>query len=353
MDIAIITPSPKDINFESTCTTPYISASSSPNHHHHTFFYSAPTSPTRVSAFFHGGDTLSKVPFDWEDKPGTPKTHISTTTATSSNYGDVDEDLEEEIDFEFNFSGQLEKGSLPADELFDGGKIKPLKPPPRFDYDLNIKPTGAPKSPKKLIKEAFSPRQRKRDFDFDPFAVALEQTQKENEIDKRGREKINHSSRIKGSSRSLSPYRVSDLLIDPEFNEPTKNSNSSLPFSSFWYKKWKIKDLLLFRSASESRASDEEEQLKKYELLKKARQENVRNLSFRSSTENNVGSAASSSRRISAHEMHYTINRAASEEMKKRTYLPYKRGLLGCLGFQPTVHDISKGFASSGSVSRG
>ncbi|KAL7204397.1 hypothetical protein ACSBR2_017464 [Camellia fascicularis] len=37
----------------------------------------------------------------------------------------------------------------------------------------------------------------------------------------------------------------------------------------------------------------------------------------------------------SAHELHYTANRAQAEEMKKKTFLPYRQGLVGCLGLCP------------------
>ncbi|KAL1825816.1 hypothetical protein DCAR_0314008 [Daucus carota subsp. sativus] len=36
---------------------------------------------------------------------------------------------------------------------------------------------------------------------------------------------------------------------------------------------------------------------------------------------------------LSAHELHYTANRAQAEEMKKKTSLPYRQGLFGCLSF--------------------
>lgn len=49
---------------------------------------------------------------------------------------------------------------------------------------------------------------------------------------------------------------------------------------------------------------------------------------------------------ISPHEMHYMMHKAQSEELRKRTFLPYRQGLLGCLGFTSksyrTVSSISK-----------
>ena len=105
--------------------------------------------------------------------------------------------------------------------------------------------------------------------------------------------------------------------------------------------------MFLFRSASEGTGKD---QLKKYALLKKG-VEDVRTESFRS-TESGGGSVNFRRRAaaVSAHEMHYTAKRAVAEEMRRKTVLPYKHGLLGCLGFTPALHDLSRGL---GSLTRG
>ncbi|RDY09380.1 hypothetical protein CR513_06243, partial [Mucuna pruriens] len=42
----------------------------------------------------------------------------------------------------------------------------------------------------------------------------------------------------------------------------------------------------------------------------------------------------------SPHELHYKANRAQAEELRKKTFLPYRQGLLGCLGFS------SKGYGA-------
>ncbi|XP_027160336.1 uncharacterized protein LOC113761515 [Coffea eugenioides] len=387
MEMEVMMPSaPVDFNFDSTCTSPYISAPSSPQRFG-TFFFSAPTSPTRASSFYadfnnfslhhddhetsHDHESLSAVPFNWEEKPGMPKAQESLLIrdVNSNNYADKE--------FAFDFSGQLESSSLSADELFDGGKIKPLKPPPRLQSAVadSLSPKS-PRSPKKKIKEALSPRHKMKDFD--PFAAALEQTRKQNiststrtaitqerpgrndDQVQRGRERTQKppSIRQKGT-RSLSPFRVSDLLLDHrENNQQNAKNNSASSFSSsfswFWYRKWKLKDLLLFRSASEGRAMSKDH-LNKYSTLKKnnTEQEDVKNSSFRST--DSVGSSVSSSKRrgqASAHELHYTANRAVSEELRKKTFLPYKQGLLGCLGFNPgiPIHEISKGLGSMSRV---
>lgn len=174
-------PSPTvDFNGDSGCTTPYMSAPSSPPRVA-TLFYSAPASPTRISSL----------------------------------YDEINFDPIEDDDFAFDFSGQLERISFSAaDELFDGGKIKPLKPPPRFQYDG--KHIDSPKSPKKLFKEAFSPRHKKKDFD----AAAL---QKQSQTEDNQNLEKSSNSREKGTGL-LSPFRVSDLyMIKKAINKTQKS----------------------------------------------------------------------------------------------------------------------------------
>ncbi|KAG1365288.1 hypothetical protein COCNU_12G002880 [Cocos nucifera] len=47
----------------------------------------------------------------------------------------------------------------------------------------------------------------------------------------------------------------------------------------------------------------------------------------------------------SPHERHYTANRAQAEEMRRKTFLPYRQGLLGCLGFSSRSYGAINGFA--------
>ncbi|KAG5618136.1 hypothetical protein H5410_017960 [Solanum commersonii] len=328
---------------DSACTTPYISACTSPQHRYGTLFLSAPTSPARVSAalsddflMISDGEGLKvpgEVPFNWEERPGIPKSR------------DQINDVEEE-DFVFDFSGQLERSSVSAaDELFDGGKIRPLKPPPRLQYEADYKPFDSHRSPKQRFKQTFSPRNKK---EIDPFAAAIEHTARIEKIEKPKK------------MRSLS---VPDLVFDHESNqETTKTSPYSLcsvsSSISLWYRKWKLKDLFLFRSASEGRASSKD-QLNKFLKKTREQEEDAKTSSFRSTASSVASSSVSTSlmrrrREISAHEMHYTLNRAFSEEMKRKTFLPYKKlGVLGCLGFIPSMDDTSfRGVAPSMSMNR-
>lgn len=376
-------PPPVDFNFDSNCSSPYMTAPSSPQRIGNIFF-SAPTSPTRASlSFFHdlrNDDELprhssasSSVPFLWEEKPGVPK--------SNNNSQVVDDGIENE-DFEFNFSGQLERTPLSADELFDGGKIRPLKLPPRLQSGDGLSspasnsnlssPRSRISQGKRIVQEAFSPRSQKRDFD--PFAAAMEETRKsegslQNQTN-RGRERASSTISGRKGSRSCSPLRVSDIMCDSvseDFSQTAKGVSSSTsntkpstttnpstsPYASLLssisftkgYRKWRLKDFLLFRSASEGRATDKDP-LRKYTMLSKkvAEEDAKNNSSFRSSESS--GSASRRRTAVSAHELHYTVNRAASEEMKKKTFLPYKQGLLGCLGFNPGMQEISRGIGS-------
>lgn len=346
-----------DFDCQSSRFPPYLSAPSSPGRFNDCFL-SAPASPARFSELYlefekfsmsPGGrdeadSAASSVPFGREDKPGTPK-------SPKSNINDPCDD-DDELDFAFSVSKGPEIASLSAEELFDGGKIKPLKPPPRLLAGEFRSPISSPRSAfaqgKETIRKALSPRKKHH---ADPFVVAANNTRREVECD-RGRDRFqsaaSSSSSSRRAARSLSPYRVSDNIWNEEKSnskqqvnnklESMSNQKSTFPTFSAASKssrKWRLRDLFLFRSASEGRATDKFQYRNYTALHKKA--EDVRNSSSRSS---NTPSSGSNSRRkgqVSAHELHYTTNKATSDDLKKRTYLPYKHGILGRLAFNPKL----------------
>nr|KYP76334.1 hypothetical protein KK1_020571 [Cajanus cajan] len=243
MEVQVVTP-PTDLNLDSNCSSPFITAPSSPQRFANgPFFFSAPTSPTRLT---------SSVPFLWEQNPS-------------------------QQDFEFNFTAHPDPPSLSADQLFHAGKIRPLDPPPSAEAATET-------------------------------VLITEQQERT-----RGRERL--SASLRKGSRSLSPLRISDIVCDSQDKAVSVSSSTSNTKSSFL----------------------------KYVAL--SNNDDVPNSSFRS-TESS-GSVSKRRGPVSAHELHYTLNRAASEELKKKTPLPYKQGLLGCLGFNPGMHHhISKGIGS-------
>ncbi|MBA0877524.1 hypothetical protein Goshw_022700 [Gossypium schwendimanii] len=337
MDMEVVVPVPLDFNFDSACSSPYMTAPSTPQRFGNgsSFFFSAPTSPTRASSSV-------AVPFEWEEKPGFPKMNDFNggIEKEDNTHGGGGEGCE---DFEFDFSGQLERTSLSAEELFDGGKIRPLKPPPGFS-ELS---SYSPKSPRSFRKK-----------DIDPFETAIEKSRRRSAVEpkittQRGRETTSSSSSsyVHKKSRSLSPFRVSDHTMFEQDQTTASSTNpksymssilSAISFSK-GNRKWKLKDLLLFRSASEGRATSKDS-FKKYAVLSKKEAEDVKSWSFRSTE--SVGSSSKRRGPVSAHELHYTANRAVSEEMRRKTFLPYKQGLLGCLGFNPGIHEVSRGIMS-------
>ncbi|XP_072991778.1 uncharacterized protein [Typha latifolia] len=210
-----------------------------PSEYHRYYYSSAPTSPTRAAA---AGAMRGEI-------------------FSSSNA--------KELDFAFNFTPSAAVAVAAADELFEGGKIKPLKP--------NME----------------SQRERGRPL------TSVSTT----------------SSRSRRESRSLSPMR----------GEGSNKGSGS--------KKWKLKDLFLFRSASEG----SKDTLRKYIIS--------------SSVKNSISDQDSGNRSMRRmHEMHYTANRAAAEEMKKRTPLPFHRNsLFGYLRFNPAIHSITRRLNNRGS----
>ncbi|XP_010939770.1 uncharacterized protein [Elaeis guineensis] len=381
----------QDFHFDSTTTTPYISAPSSPERFGDPFdlychYTSAPTSPTRAAAIYAHVNTISTnnslrfsssspssaIPFDWEEKPGTPKARSSAAT--------TGHDSTDPFDFAFDCSGQLDKAAgmtptlLTADELFEEGKIRPLKLPPRLQYPVmedRSSVASSPRSPRSpKPKGLWSPLHRgrgRKGEEFDPFTAAMVEATTERGRDRAPTSPSFASSRSRKGSRSLSPLRgggrggfFQKCLNSPP---PTTATTSTTTPKSGGSKKWRLRDLLLFRSASEGRAigNRSKDPLRKYTLLftsispslslpvsKKnglGGGEDPRNSSFRSVDSD--GSMRRGNRSaVSAHEMHYAVNRAATEEMKK-TPLPYRQNLFSCLRFNPAVNRIARGFGSS------
>lgn len=304
--VRVVVPPPlMEFNFDSSnCSSPYITAPSSPQRFGN-FFFSVPTSPTRNN-------------------------NVSSAASVSSSSSSVPQQPinNNEVDFEFNFSCHLERSepSLSADELFHAGKILPL----------NLKK-------EEVVVQGEGAAQQQR---ASPFFIPSKGSGKRSFFKVSGSSSSNrHSSSVSesesecddvfskgGNSECVSSTTTSAKTLTSE-SAPSSTFLSFLSFSRGYYRKWRLKDFLLFRSASEGRATDKDPlswRRKKYAVLSKTTAHE--DVSFRSTE----SSGSVSSRRrgpVSAHELHYKLNRAASEEMKKKTMLPYKQGLLGCLGF--------------------
>ncbi|KAL8264605.1 hypothetical protein R6Q59_022735 [Mikania micrantha] len=228
MDPQLLPPFPAaEFNFDSTSTSPYATAPSSPKILFPKF-YKSPINPEDL-----------RLPDPLESSGAT---HVQN-----------DEDVDQgSMDFAFDFSGQLEPPSISdADELFDAGKIKPLKPP----NETLTSSTAVPK--RNINQETF---QRGREF----------------------RERSTHRPQCTSEGSAV-------------ITKDVKNSMS-------------------FRSSDGCGGSVD-------------------------------GSSRRMKRKMSAHEIHYTANRAVAEKMRRKTFLPYKSGLLMgccCLGFSHGHHEGSR-----------
>ncbi|KAK7283314.1 hypothetical protein RIF29_12747 [Crotalaria pallida] len=321
-----------DFNYD-TRISPYLSAPSSPKRFGE-IYMSAPTSPSRISEFYREFEyfSISNSPI-----PDDGKAY----------------DHKEEDGFAF-FVEESQKSPRSAEELFDGGRIKPLKNNELMEESAKsplLSPKRSPKRSavtqgKKVIREAFSPRNNNNNNNNSSFS----------DDSRRGRERDRAPSIASSNSsrrrvtRSHSPYREHHYAFDDESQQqqqPETNNNnkedvvvvtkgsvlSSTSASSKSSRKWRLRDFLLFRSASEGRGSSKDP-FRKYPILFKKAEEGKTGSSFRSS-ENNNNNIAPRPRRnkepVSAHELHYARKKAENEDLKKRTFLPYKQGILGRL----------------------
>ncbi|XP_057969805.1 uncharacterized protein LOC131158889 [Malania oleifera] len=256
-----------ELTADSPCHSPYITAPSSPKHSDDfsSGIEASPDSRGSPDGDHPLSESPSAIPFTWEERPGKPKPVA------------VDDD------FAFDFSGHLNSDFLSADELFDGGVIRPLKPPPRLRPSPELSEStrkGSGREPFSLRKRMFPSRES---IDFDPFEAAMESTRSE------------HNSMKTSSFMGL----------------------SCSAYSLKSCRKWRLKDLLSFRGSARVKGED------------------PKNGSFRSSR----GSGSGSQRR-------FQENQPGSEEKLEREAgetTPYRQGLLGCMGFNHyPVHGLVK-----------
>ncbi|KAG6430240.1 hypothetical protein SASPL_108303 [Salvia splendens] len=234
-------------------------------------FVSAPSSPGRATL-------LSGFYFS---APASPMHFVLSATALKSYPSAADSSC-----FDFDFSATLPSTAAnspehmsSADELFFNGQIRPMK----------------------LSAHLQRPQI------LDPLIESEE-----------GRDLKLRGGSVRRGTRSMSPMgsQTTPLEKSGEIEEKGAARSSS--------KRWILLKELVYRSKSEER----NEGHKFWGGLSKK----VAHKEKEKKKRNNDGGK----RRVvsaSAHELHYTAKRAKAEELKKKTFLPYRQGLLGCLGF--------------------
>ncbi|XP_043709494.1 uncharacterized protein LOC122658549 isoform X2 [Telopea speciosissima] len=325
---------------DSTCSTPYMSAPSSPGRVPDGYFFSAPASPLHF--------VLSTSPSS------------SSTSASAFTFSSNDPSVSGSFEFEFSarFPSNTSSSAasmISADELFLNGQIRPMKLSSHLQRPQILAPL--------LDLEG--------DEDYEDCKDAAElEFEKREELMMRGRDARLRNRSLHRRTRSLSPLRnplfgwhedeeeqeTSGCDLDSEDPDrkqdetPSTGTTPSVSASSSGRnsKRWIFLKDLLYRSKSEGRGNGKEKfwySLSFSPAVKDKKPPSVpmtETQKPKRTPANGVGK-----RRIppSAHELHYTTNRAQAEEMKKKTFLPYRQGLLGCLGFSSKSYGAMNGFA--------
>ncbi|XP_074571397.1 uncharacterized protein LOC141827948 [Curcuma longa] len=351
--------------FESACSTPFASAPSSPGRAGLSataagfFFFSAPSSP------MHYVLSSATSPYSAEDSPFDPAS------------GD--------FSFEFEFSSRFPSHSTAAsaDELFLNGQIRPMKLSSHLQRPQSLAPL-----PDLCVEEDENAEDEARD------------SREAADIDVCGRELKLRSRSVHRRARSLSPLRnlpfrwrprgprredwteEGEKTPDPKQIEAekapappvsassrssssssTSSSSSSGRFSNRWIS---LKDFL---HGSKSEGSGRRKKL--WNGMSFSSSKSREKPATLSEPDPNPQPAASTSKREearqplppqqrsmngvgrrrrtapSAHERIYTANRAQAEEMRRRTFLPYRQDLLGCLWFSSRSYGAINGFTRS------
>lgn len=322
-------------DIDSTCSTPFVSAPSSPGNGPSGYFFSAPASPMH---FLLTNEKKKPPTYDYEP--------VFLTSDSGS--------FEFEFSSRFSPNGSGGNGSMTsADELFFNGQIRPMK--------------------------LLSHLQRQQEG-VTPF-VDLYSEHPEAATNGRGRDpRARNAKYSHRKARSMSPLRTNaeyewqSLRADDQENEVKENessetttpscsaSSSRSSSSGRNSKKWMFLKDLLNRSKSEGRVDKKERLWSAISFSmkdKKTPSPSSPALSPSSSRDEKKGKSEAKKsskvpaarkpangvwKRRSAHELHYTAYRAHAEEMKKKTFLPYKQGLLGCLGFSSKSYGAFSGF---------
>ncbi|KAJ6359656.1 hypothetical protein OIU77_003794 [Salix suchowensis] len=375
-------------DFDSTCSTPYVSAPSSPGRPgsgpvNGGFFYSCPASP------MHFAITSSAV---------------ERRSFASSPDKSVPIGYEFEFSAKFGSTGSGQTGSMSsADELFLNGQIRPMKLSSHLERPQVLSP----------LLDLDNEEEDGDSGNDDEFMNGSRKGSDNGESMPRGRDLRLKNKSLRRRTRSMSPLRSTSFEdYDEENKNVTEGSSTSLEVNGESLKldeattsggantpsvsasssrsssagrnskRWVFLKDFLYRSKSEGRSNNKfwsnisfSPAKEKSKQLSGGVQLGVSKEKSSGGGNNNgtvtggesqkvkgnsgQGSSSSSSsgkkpvngvgkRRVpvSPHELHYKASRAQAEEMRKRTFLPYRQGLFGCLGFS------SKGYGAMNGIAR-
>ncbi|XP_066395301.1 uncharacterized protein [Miscanthus floridulus] len=323
---------------------------------------SAPCSP-RTAAAIAGGDHLPAYCYFFSSAPTSPSRASYAGDGAASPGGGGDEAT---FDFTLGFSGQLHEATpilAAADELFEGGRIRPLNTP--HPSILLVHDASSSSSSSSYSASAggprCSPRRTGSALGGDHRAEAPLERGRSGRPTAGAASTAAASSRSRRATRSLSPFRGGGGLDDDESPPPPRTS--MMRGCGSGSKKWRLKDLFLFRSASEGRATGgrSKDPLFKYTMLPSSSSTSFSHPHGQSQKLRSGGDGSASMRKgrgstASASDMPYAMNRAAAEDGRRRTTtttpLPFHRNsLFGYLRSNPAIHSISRKLGGSSSSS--
>ncbi|KAG8072486.1 hypothetical protein GUJ93_ZPchr0006g45945 [Zizania palustris] len=290
-------------------------------------FTSAPASPTRAAAIYAQFDSIdgkgaaddfqprasystatSTVPFYWEEKPGKLKPEFACAAATAN--GEV-------VDTEFDFGVFLDKSVqapelTTADELFDEGKIRPLKPPPRYGS------VGSSSRLRALVGSG---------ADLDPLADALTKATK-------GPSPLDAGAKDAAADvGTASSPKKPDPATSPRSIPPATKMNG-------WRKKWRLSDMLLFRrSAPKARAAGN---ISKDPIFKYSPVQQLGTPAKKTSAESVA--AANGDAFAGKHRRQSKTAAAAAEEGMSSSH---RQSVMGCVRLNHDIHWLAKGLNGS------
>nr|CAD1828540.1 unnamed protein product [Ananas comosus var. bracteatus] len=298
-------------------------------------FASAPSSPGRGSSAEAAGDGGFGYFFS---APASPMHFIlcsppcSAAAAASSYSPSGGGDIEFEFSARRPSAGAAVAGSMSsADELFLNGQIRPLKLSSHLQRPQSLVPL----------------------LDLEPDE-ADDLAAEDAEAAARGREEAeDEGGPPKDRDTNPDPKSEEAEAAAPPVSASSSRSSSSSSSSSGRYsKRWIFLKDLLYRSKSEGRDRGAAKENKFWHSI-----------SFSPSSRSKPptpppkpNNGAAQSKRASAkragaapspHVRHYAANRAQAEELRRRTFLPYRQGLLGCLGFTSRSYGAINGLAKT------
>uniref|UniRef100_A0A0D9Z644 Calmodulin-binding protein-like n=1 Tax=Oryza glumipatula TaxID=40148 RepID=A0A0D9Z644_9ORYZ len=348
-----------DDDIDSSCSTPFASAPSSPGRSPATgggYFFSAPASPIHHLLL--------------------SSSSVASGAVSGAGYGGVG-------DAEFEFGGPGGP-MISADELFHNGQIRPLTLPPLPDLDPGSDDDdggGGDFRPGPVRGRELTPRSgsvHRRTRSMSPLRGASPRLKLLNALvpapDLGSEPTPSHSA---GSEEATPPVTASSRSSSSSSTSSSSSSSSSARGSRRWVF---LKDMLLHRSKSEPGGAHAHDAPAKPEKawqfspswassrdriaakLRAARSPLPPQPQSEASSDAGGGEEAQATRGrarggkgrrrsstvAAAHERLYAArNRAQAEEMRRRTFLPYRQGLLGCLGFSSRGYGALHGFTKT------